>query len=848
MEVRMGKNNKKNKSRSVVRSKKSEAKKKASVSRSSLEKRAAKERKRAELRALREKERSEYLIIHSDEERPEVKSVKKTVVKTVSVPVTVEDKLEASLKRISLSEIERYAKTSAKAYDKAYDEIEAYEKALEEAESSIALIKTPRGASEEEKAQNAEKRKALRAQKNDISKRIVISKANAEALERSSDEYAHIVALLKEEAEVELKKKPRLNPKKVDLTKEEENELVERYLQTKKPKTKKESTVKTEEVVVTEESAGPEVKTLKVLGDKKKEPSAPNEAKDEKKPASKVVEPKKEVPAKTEEKKKKKGWIDWVLVVVLVIIIAVFNKTCTSKDKAQNEDVNTSTAPVATVAKETPAPVVSESTPKATEEVKTTTPEVSKATTPEVSVKSETIETKSEPVSVETPKEDKETISLYGYSAELVYGDDSVTVALPSGVASKEDISSFFEFVVEKYPELKAASYSIDGDKVTLSASKELIASLRPNIKNILSEEIEDYLKEVSACKEEYNFYGYDVEIKAYDDAVVVKYPSVVTDADIADFAQYALTKYPWLKDQVSYTLRDGYAEFNLSFKLTKEEKKSVPSLVSDEIISYLSTLFESVPAAETKSTEISATKSASSSINLIAEIARPEEEKKAETVPVVKEEKPAKSKKEEVVAVAKKEEPKETMAVKTIQKPEAKERYNSFKASVALNSSALYLLNSPATLKDPAVYQNYSVALNLDNILKLGSKVGIGVKAEGGLFAIPLNGDYMSVNTATKFFNGDNWIRSYSVGADTVFKVNGKSVDGYASVGAGYVFSTSSLDNELGFNTLYIDAGLGLDFKLSKNFAVGVFGNYKNMAKGTKNYVGGGLSLELSF
>ena len=846
----MGKNNKKNKSRSVVRSKKSEAKKKASVSRSSLEKRAAKERKRAELRALREKERSEYLIIHSDEERPEVKSVKKTVVKTVSVPVTVEDKLEASLKRISLSEIERYAKTSAKAYDKAYDEIEAYEKALEEAESSIALIKTPRGASEEEKAQNAEKRKALRAQKNDISKRIVISKANAEALERSSDEYAHIVALLKGEAEVELKKKPRLNPKKVDLTKEEENELVERYLQTKKPKTKKESTVKTEEVVVTEESAGPEVKTLKVLGDKKKEPSAPNDAKDEKKPATKVIEPKKEVPAKTEEKKKKKGWIDWVLVVVLVIIIAVFNKTCTSKDKAQNETVSAYTAPVATVAKETSAPVVKESTPKATEEAKTTTPEVSKATTPEVSVKSETIETKSDPVSVETPKEDKETISLYGYSAELVYGEDSVTVTLPSGVASKEDISSFFEFVVEKYPELKAASYSIDGDKVTLSASKELIASLRPNIKNILSEEIEDYLKEVSACKEDYNFYGYDVEIKAYDDAVVVKYPSVVTDADIADFAQYALTKYPWLKDQVSYTLRDGYAEFNLSFKLTEEEKKSVPSLVSDEIISYLSTLFENAPAAEAKSAEISATKSASSSINLIAEIARPEEEKKAETVPVVKEEKPAKSKKEEVVAAAKKEEPKETMAVKTIQKPEAKEkeRYNSFKASVALNSSALYLLDSPATLKDPAVYQNYSVALNLDNILKLGTKVGIGVKAEGGLFAIPLNGDYLSVNTATKFFNGDNWIRSYSVGADTVFKVNGKSVDGYASVGAGYVFSTSSLDNELGFNTLYIDAGLGLDFKLSKNFAVGVFGNYKNMAKGTKNYVGGGFSLELSF
>ncbi len=846
----MGKNNKKNKSRSVVRSKKSEAKKKASVSRSSLEKRAAKERKRAELRALREKERSEYLIIHSDEERPEVKSVKKTVVKTVSVPVTVEDKLEASLKRISLSEIERYAKTSAKAYDKAYDEIEAYEKELEAIESSIALIKTPRGASEEEKAQNAEKRKALRAQKNDISKRIVISKANAEALERSSDEYAHIVALLKGEAEVELKKKPRLNPKKVDLTKEEENELVERYLQTKKPKTKKESTVKTEEVVVTEESAGPEVKTLKVLGDKKKEPSAPNEAKDEKKPATKAVEPKKEVPAKTEEKKKKKGWIDWVLVVVLVIIIAVFNKTCTSKDKAQNETVSASTAPVATVAKETPAPVVSESTPKATEEAKTTTQEVSKATIPEVSVKTETIETKSEPVSVETPKEDKETISLYGYSAELVYGDDSVTVALPNGVASKEDISSFFEFVVEKYPELKAASYSIDGDKVILSASKELIATLRPNIKNILSEEIEDYLKEVSACKEEYNFYGYDVEIKAYDDAVVVKYPSVVTDADIAAFAQYALTKYPWLKDQVSYTLCDGYAEFDLSFKLTEEEKKSVPGLVSDEIISYLSTLFESAPAAETKSAEISATKSASSSINLIAEVARPEEEKKAETVPVVKEEKPAQSKKEEVVAAPKKEEPKESMAVKTIQKPEAKEkeRYNSFKASASLNSSALYLLNSPATLKDPAVYQNYSVALNLDNILKLGSKVGIGVKAEGGLFAIPLNGDYMSVNTATKFFNGDNWIRSYSVGADTVFKVNGKSVDGYASVGAGYVFSTSPLDNELGFNTLYIDAGLGLDFKLSKNFAIGVFGNYKNMAKGTKNYIGGGLSLELSF
>lgn len=262
-----------------------------------LEKQRKKEELRAKMLEARAKANAEYLIIKTDDERPA------TVSHRVARPVlTTVEKIEKNLKAISLSSIVRQAKTTSAGYDNA---ITAYKDLCAqnvETEKLIKECRAPRGSDDAVKEEFKAKRAELKKAQKEIMRKADIAYEKSIALERSADEYSYIEALLSNEPEKNYRKEDRINEKKIDLTKEEELELVERYLNGGKKKKKTEEVIQEEFDVVQEE-----VKTLKVLGYEK--PKAP-EAKAKEAPASAEVPVKKAeakpapaVQQKDEEKK-----------------------------------------------------------------------------------------------------------------------------------------------------------------------------------------------------------------------------------------------------------------------------------------------------------------------------------------------------------------------------------------------------------------------------------------------------------------------------------------------------------------------------------------------------------------
>ena len=242
--------------------KKAKGKKKGRGASAKLEKQRKKEELRAKMLEARAKANAEYLIIKTDDERPE------TVCHRVARPaLTTEQKIEKDLKAISLNSIIRQAKTTSAGYDNAitaYNELNAQNA---EIENLIKACRAPKGSDDAVKEEFKAKRNELKKAQKEIMRKADVAYEKAIALERSADEYSYIEALLSNEPEKNYRKEARVNAKNIDLTKEEELELVERYLNGGKKKKKVE--IPQEEFDVIKE----EVKTLKILGYEK--PKAP---------------------------------------------------------------------------------------------------------------------------------------------------------------------------------------------------------------------------------------------------------------------------------------------------------------------------------------------------------------------------------------------------------------------------------------------------------------------------------------------------------------------------------------------------------------------------------------------
>ena len=143
---------------------------------------------------------------------------------------TVDVIIQKKLKKLSLAELQRYAKQSAKGADNAIVEHAELSAALDEKLSEIKVTKTPKDASEDVRAEYNAKRAQLRKERDAFTRKKTISYENAVALERAADEYAAIVALLLDQPEIDYRKQPRLNEKNVGLTDDEKLALIERFL------------------------------------------------------------------------------------------------------------------------------------------------------------------------------------------------------------------------------------------------------------------------------------------------------------------------------------------------------------------------------------------------------------------------------------------------------------------------------------------------------------------------------------------------------------------------------------------------------------------------------------------
>lgn len=548
----MGKNNKKRKSRSVRRTG-SNPRKNPNAYKRNAERSRERESRRAELRAAREKKLSEYLLIRSDDERPEIKSA-------ISVKKAqngyANDELDKNLKRISLSEIQRYAKTSAAAYDKAYGNIVSIENEISSIKEELSKARVKKDAEAEEKAAAAEKRNTLKAKLAELQKRLLISRSNAEALERSSDEYAYIIALLTGE-EPSLKKMPRLKDKRIDLTREDERKLVESFLQSKKPRM---ATEPSADGIIEENN---DVKTLMVLGS---DVPADNNKKEN------IVSDKESVDKKSGSKK----WIIWPIAAVIAVIAVVFGV----KGKAK------------------PA----ESTP------------VNEAA-PAVSIASAEVKAETEPVAVETapviehvaeesvPAEEEENIlrdefEAGGITIKLSIDDSQAEIEYPASAVSSSDIVDFFAVLAEKYPDyLSSARYSIDDGIVEVNTPFVLTEEDKNMVASLFRSELQAYIDQLNApyaYKDSFYLYDTEIDVEIGRRTAAVYYPEYITDSDVLAFIAYAAEEYPVLNDYVTYSIGSGRTDFSIPFDLTDDEMKYISDIFGDELISYLEILFES--------------------------------------------------------------------------------------------------------------------------------------------------------------------------------------------------------------------------------------------------------------
>ena len=815
----MGKKNKKNKSRSVMRVSRSASNKKK-ISKRAQERAREKELNRIKRQEELQKDREGYVIIKTDSERPETKRTV-TVRKTVKSPeVQLDEQLKENLKRISLSEIQRYAKTSAAAYDKAFDDIEAYRKKASELDAEIARLKAPRNASDEEKASIAERRKALRKDKAEIEKRILIANANAEALERSSDEYAYIVTLLTG-SECSLKKRPRLNDKKIDLTKKEEEELVERYLQSKKPRAAKPASEKEPAEEIVEEAIEEDVKTLKVLGSEEVRKEPLNEREKEN-----------DMPEKKDNRNSNKKWIIWpIIAVVAVAAVIGFRFIGKSGDK---EIVPASSKPVASI----------EAAAEPVNNAKAEVPAAEAVKAEEASVE-EAAETVADSAF-------RRAIAIDGIDIALEIEDSRAVIAYPSSIVSDDYVIDFFSILASKYPEyLSTARYSIGEDEVAVETPFVLSAEDKEMVADLFETELNEYIASLSAplsYKDSYSFYDSELDVEVRRNGATVSYPEYITDNDVIAFISYAVSKYPEVKDYVSYSIGAGKTEFSIPFDLSDEEMRAVSDILGDEIINYLDIVLEgddesaaeSPAPAEGTAVETSSVKADVNSKGQIPEPAAP--------AAPVKEEKKESENEADVIT----EEKKEIIS---------SDSFNSYKTKAFLRASSAFLLGKDQSIASPAIYQNYALGFDFENILKAGRNFGFGVRAEISMDAVPYKGDYSAISSASEFFDYQNWMRMYMLSADAIARYNGGSYGVYAGLGFGLSLANPQLgpyESAFGYtlgdisttlsSAWAITALAGAEFNLTDNFSIAAEIDYKHLLPASKGYLSAGISLGLSF
>ncbi|MFA6775983.1 MAG: hypothetical protein WCR76_06910, partial [Sphaerochaetaceae bacterium] len=326
---------------------------------------------------------------------------------------------------ITLRQLLYQARQGAKAYDKSY--LAAQEKKAELAEKleEIKATKTPKDANDATKTQYNDKRKALRAQRDEIQKQLAVAIQTAVSLEQVCDEL-EAVAAWKLDDPVVFRKQPRLHETDASL----------------------DDHIKELKALVNAKAgyyAAEHVRASRGAGNQKEPESEPEQKEDstmEKKAVPEPVVAKEEKTVERETPKtggaggsggnggsgrptgtggpngsgKKPGWLSWVIVAIVVLLIIIIVRSCTSGKKQ-------------TVVEEKPAVVA---TAPAKVEAPKPSPAVAQAPKPAPAPKAE-----EKPAPTPVPKKEAKPVpNPYGADVSVATaGDGTVTYTAGDGIS-----------------------------------------------------------------------------------------------------------------------------------------------------------------------------------------------------------------------------------------------------------------------------------------------------------------------------------------------------------------------------------------------------------------------------
>ncbi len=514
-------------------------------------------------------------------------------VKTVESAVVEEEMTtkEKHLKGLSITALKRELKAAAKACDETIFEKDKLALELENTLIAIKEAKTPKGADDTVKAEYNKKRAELRKERDSLTRKIGILGEKAVALERATDEDAFILSLLLQEEVATGRKSERINEKRIDLTDEEIEELIERYYSSAKFRKKEEPKQKEVKKVPEPPIAELPKETAEQVKEEHKAvliDSAPVEK------SEVVLIPK---------KKSKKGLFAIIALIILLILIIIFAKGC-GKEKPVSEVVS-SPVEVASVENKTEK----EEKPLESEKTIETNTVVDVAKKEEPASVTETAEAKT--TSVDDSFTISKTLSYLGYDIKIKALKDSAVISYPS-VVTADDIFAFADSLNKTY-DANFASYSLDYSKRELTlkypeASENLINTVITELGNFLIRYIDNILATSDAEEDivsstlvtkttiNYSLYNqYPLTISFGDGEAEIIYPKgIIVKNDIDMFASYLVKKYSFLQNIISYdattdgTLLIGYPkdieEDDVIFAL--EEAKSE----LDEFLSLFAT------------------------------------------------------------------------------------------------------------------------------------------------------------------------------------------------------------------------------------------------------------------
>ncbi len=248
------------------------------------------------------------------------------------------------VRHITMSKLLYLARQSAKSYDQIKEELDGIQKALDEKKKEIRAAKTPAGADDATRDEYNDKRKALRDERDALTRRLTIATSKIDPIERLCDIY-DAVASWKLGKEVRFRKQPRTKP--VDPELQQDIGELKRLLEAKGYYTTiaaaEAPELKTEE---TEKTDSPQLRQDPQDEPRNQEPAPPQDE-----------PPKPEVPLQAatpnggDGPKKRGRLLPWVLLAVLVLIMIIVIRSCSGGKSEEPE--KPVAEPVATAA---PAP------------------------------------------------------------------------------------------------------------------------------------------------------------------------------------------------------------------------------------------------------------------------------------------------------------------------------------------------------------------------------------------------------------------------------------------------------------------------------------------------------------